>query len=1094
MKKMLMFVIIILMVVPCLLEADEINGQKSNEGNTPGILSSNAPKDAQNITLGGGPDAFGYIWKDSNDPGGPVFNWVDITTVGTEITPWPNGTVDDGYTNPIPMGMTFNFYGIDYTDITVSTNGWVSFLAQTNSYLTNVSIPASANPNGLLAVEWDDLDGGTVGHCYYYYDSAQNQFIVSWVNWPYYPDPLNPHDFQVILNGADNSVIYQYGTGTFRAFSTVGIENETGIIGLQVAYNQAYLTNNLAIKLLVPPVYAHDTAPLRFTGLPQAGSVGVPINPEAYFINLGSNAENNVPVRLVITPGTYNSVQNIPTLASGDSTIVTFSTFTPTTSGIYTLTAISELPGDADRTNDTIRASIIIYDTIMDFESNSGGFPGTGDWQWGTPTSGPNAAFSGVNCWGTNLSGNYSAGISTLEFSLVLGASSPAISFAQWYDTENLFDGCNFSISTDLGGTWTVVSPIGGYVDTSRTANPLFPDSIFTGHGHTSWEIKTFPLTAYAGQTVMAKLALGADPTVFYSGWYVDDLGLIDCQFTFPNIAVSPSNLQGAALPGNSTIVPLTISNTGPGPLHFNARAAQDIIQPLSPIFGSDGNRTLASRQEPIGYRTTSDKEGAKNNAEPYYPPVLTGFGGPDAFGYYWIDSDEPQGPVYGWVDISTNGTVINPWPHGTTDDGYSDPIPMGGTFNFYGIDYTDIVISTNGWISFLPQTSAGFSNAMIPNSSNPNAIIAVEWDDLSGRTTGNCYYYFDAGTNEFIVSWNDWEYYASPYDPRSFQVILDMSTGSIRCQYGLASYHTSSTVGIENDSGTDGLQVAYNQAYLHGEMAILYTAPVQWLSIDPTSGSIPSGGSPVTINVTMDALNLAQGTYTGRIVMGSNDPDSVTFDIPVTFIVGEGGPPPAPALLAPANGSSVTTATVQFDWADAPTATRYVVEVATDDLFNGVVAHDSALTASNYQFDFPTLGTYFWRVTAANDQGFSPRTAVWSFIRTTGGTCQYVVGDANGSNTFNGLDVTYSVNYFKGGAPPPYSCECTPGNTWFVTGDVNGSCSFNGLDVTYMVNYFKGGPAIQPCPNCPPARDIAPNPGENISSHGDAKIGGSSE
>ena len=92
-------------------------------------------------------------------------------------------------------------------------------------------------------------------------------------------------------------------------------------------------------------------------------------------------------------------------------------------------------------------------------------------------------------------------------------------------------------------------------------------------------------------------------------------------------------------------------------------------------------------------------------------------------------------------------------------------------------------------------------------------------------------------------------------------------------------------------------------------------------------------------------------------------------------------------------------------------------------------------------------------------------------------GGCSYVIGDANGSNSFTGLDVTYSVRYFKGGPHPAYSCQCTPGNTWYVSGDVNASCSFSGLDVTYMVRYFKGGAAPIPCPSCPPVGFLPPGP-----------------
>src|SRR5512147_576165 len=42
------------------------------------------------------------------------------------------------------------------------------------------------------------------------------------------------------------------------------------------------------------------------------------------------------------------------------------------------------------------------------------------------------------------------------------------------------------------------------------------------------------------------------------------------------------------------------------------------------------------------------------------------------------------------------------------------------------------------------------------------------------------------------------------------------------------------------------------------------------------------------------------------------------------------------------------------------------------------------------------------------------------------GPVCRYIPGDANGVAPFNGIDVTYSVNYFKGlGPAPPDTCDC---------------------------------------------------------------------
>ena len=81
---------------------------------------------------------------------------------------------------------------------------------------------------------------------------------------------------------------------------------------------------------------------------------------------------------------------------------------------------------------------------------------------------------------------------------------------------------------------------------------------------------------------------------------------------------------------------------------------------------------------------------------------------------------------------------------------------------------------------------------------------------------------------------------------------------------------------------------------------------------------------------------------------------------------------------------------------------------------------------------------------------------------------CAYAIGDVNGSEDYNGLDVTYGVAYLKGGNPPLCDpCQLCP--DWFYCGDVNASCSYNGLDITYGVAYLKGGPPPEPCGDCPP-------------------------
>jgi hypothetical protein len=346
-------------------------------------------------------------------------------------------------------------------------------------------------------------------------------------------------------------------------------------------------------------------------------------------------------------------------------------------------------------------------------------------------------------------------------------------------------------------------------------------------------------------------------------------------------MVLNPLSYNVTGMVGQITTENLNISNPGGMDLQFSITAQTDALLGVRPL--PEG--TSCDVKSHPWVKPVSEQKGAE---EPVNPPMLAGRGGPDNFGYIWIDSDEPGGPTYSWVDISGVGTPIS-WPHGTVDDGWTDPIPMGMTFNYYGVDYANISVSTNGWVSFLAVTSAYLGNAAIPSAGNPNAIVAVEWDDLDGGAAGQCYYYYDSAQNRFIVSWVSWSYYSAggEIDPHDLQVIIYGGSGKVVSQYAnnFGTWQADVTVGIENESGTDGLQVTYNAAYLHNDMAINYVTG--WLSTNPSSGTVIPAGNQ-NVSVIFDASYLTQGVYTGSLRVVGRDVNHEVGQvfIPVTFHV----------------------------------------------------------------------------------------------------------------------------------------------------------------------------------------------------------------
>ncbi len=212
-----------------------------------------------------GPCEYGYFAYDDTDvdyPLAPSYDWL-------ELDPALDGPgnlwliMDDGV-KEVPLPFTFRFYGQDYDSITISSNGWVSFIHTDESYFNNHYIPAALGPYALIAGYWDDLKGKKIGvtpegndifadmRILYWHDTAQNRYIIQY-NEAYSQYTIQAGDdaslekFQIILYPKaddDGDIVIQYHTvdnpATTGNYCTVGIEDHHQLAGLTYTHANFY--------------------------------------------------------------------------------------------------------------------------------------------------------------------------------------------------------------------------------------------------------------------------------------------------------------------------------------------------------------------------------------------------------------------------------------------------------------------------------------------------------------------------------------------------------------------------------------------------------------------------------------------------------------------------------------------------------------------------------------------------------------------------------------------------------------------------------------------------------------------------------------
>ncbi|MCF7911195.1 MAG: T9SS type A sorting domain-containing protein [Candidatus Cloacimonetes bacterium] len=255
-----------------------------------------------------GPCLGGYYAYDSFDTAyneAPEYFW-------EEIDPEEGGLgevilMTDDQSNNIDIPFDFTYFGEVYDSLTVCSNGWISFETTWQSYFRNWIIPSALGANAQVCAYWDDLIGVGGGvediRLCYYYNTAENYFVIEWSNAVNREDNLSVELFEIVLydpaehQTTSGNGIIQVNYHTINNpdnddnYSTIGIEGPHQEDGVLYSHADLYpasatpLQNGLAIK------YTTE-APDDFTGedenlLPEMpvlmANYPNPFNPETTF-------------------------------------------------------------------------------------------------------------------------------------------------------------------------------------------------------------------------------------------------------------------------------------------------------------------------------------------------------------------------------------------------------------------------------------------------------------------------------------------------------------------------------------------------------------------------------------------------------------------------------------------------------------------------------------------------------------------------------------------------------------------------------------------------------------------------------------------
>ena len=198
-------------------------------------------------------------------------------------------------------------------------------------------------------------------------------------------------------------------------------------------------------------------------------------------------------------------------------------------------------------------------------------------------------------------------------------------------------------------------------------------------------------------------------------------------------------------------------------------------------------------------------------------------------------------------------------------DDDVQGPFPIGFTFQFYGNNYTDFYVGSNGWIGFSSGQPTSYIASSIPDAIStviPRNCIMLSWEDLNPSTGGQVLYQTigTAPNRRLILTFDNVTYFASTLTMTS-QVVLYEGSNVIDNHVTNKTLHSNPSVqGIHNLLGTSATVVPGRNATIwsaNNESVRYFPSGVSWFDVN--SGQMVGVGDTLNYSPTQTTFVAGQ-------------------------------------------------------------------------------------------------------------------------------------------------------------------------------------------------------------------------------------------